>query len=80
MSTFAAYQHVVARAINLSAPPTATPVNGSRSELPISTVPRLLTFAASMVSLVSMMGTTSLACTLPFGRRWLSPKQTMTRK
>ncbi len=28
MSTFAAYQHVIARAINLSAPPTATPVNG----------------------------------------------------
>jgi hypothetical protein len=28
MSTFAAYEHVVARVINLSAPPTATPVNG----------------------------------------------------
>jgi hypothetical protein len=28
MSTFAAYQHVVARAINLSGPPTATLVNG----------------------------------------------------
>ena len=28
MSTFAGYQHVIARAINLSAPPTATPVNG----------------------------------------------------
>jgi len=28
MATFAAYQHVIARAINLSAPPTATPVNG----------------------------------------------------
>jgi len=28
MSTFAAYKHVVARAINLSAPPQATPVNG----------------------------------------------------
>ncbi len=28
MSTFAAYKHTVARAINLSAPPQATPVNG----------------------------------------------------
>jgi trimeric autotransporter adhesin len=28
MSTFAAYQHVIARAINVSAPPTATLVNG----------------------------------------------------
>ena len=28
MSTFTAYEHVVARAINLSAPPQATPVNG----------------------------------------------------